>query len=87
MTMITGTRRESTVVWGVTGVLIADFRLELQYIELDNFYQFFVIVTVMAVTKYSKQPTYQAICLRHSRKCLPRFARLPIMLLQHTRFA
>ena len=34
VTMITGTR--STVVRGVTGVYIADFRLELRYIELDD---------------------------------------------------
>ena len=57
VTMITGTRRESTVVRGVTGVQIADFRLELRYIEFDDIYQFFIIVTIMAVTKYSKQPT------------------------------
>ena len=36
VTMITGTHGESAVVRGVTGV-IADFRLELRYIELDNF--------------------------------------------------
>ena len=52
VTMITGTRRESTVVRGVTGVQIADFRLELQYIELDDLYQLYVIDTIMAVTKY-----------------------------------
>ena len=57
--MITGTHSESTVVWGVTGVLIADFRLELRYIELYDIYQLFVIATIMAVTKYSKQPTKQ----------------------------
>ena len=57
MTMITGTRRESTEVQGVTGVKIADFRLELLYIGLDNRYLLVVIDTIMAVTKYSKQPT------------------------------
>ena len=46
-----------TVVWGVTGVLMAAFHLELRYIELDDIYQLFVINTIMAVTKYSKQPT------------------------------
>ena len=40
--MITGTRSESTVVRGVTGVLIADSRLELQYIGLDDIYQLFI---------------------------------------------
>ena len=57
MTMITGTRRESTEVRGVTGVYIADFLLELRYIELDDLYHLFVIDTIMAVTNYSKQPT------------------------------
>ena len=57
--MITGTRGESTVVWGVIRVYIADFRLELRYIELDGLYQLFVIVTIMAVTKYSNLPSYQ----------------------------
>ena len=58
MTMITGTRSESTVVLrGVTGVQIADFRLELRYIELYDLYQLFCIDTIMAVTKYSKQHT------------------------------
>ena len=57
--MITGTRSESTVVWGVTGVLIANFRLELRYIELDDLYQLIVIDTIMAVTKYSNLPSYQ----------------------------
>ena len=57
MTMITWTHRESTVVRGVTGVQIADFRLELRYIEIDDLYRLFVIDTIMAVTKYSKQPT------------------------------
>ena len=52
VTMITGTRRESTVVRGVTGA--ADFRIELR---CDNLYQLFVIDTIVAVTKYSKQPT------------------------------
>ena len=38
MTMITGTRSESTVVLqGVAGVKIADFHLELRYIELTSF--------------------------------------------------
>ena len=51
VTMITGTRSESTVEpRGVTGVEIADFRLELRYIELDNLYQVFCIDTIMAVT-------------------------------------
>ena len=50
MTMITGTRSESTVVRGVTGVLIADIRLELRYIELDDLYQLSIIDTIMAVT-------------------------------------
>ena len=45
MAMNTGTRRESTVVRGVTGI------------ELDNPYQLFVIDTIMAVTKHSKQHT------------------------------
>ena len=58
MTMITGIRSESTVVWGVTGVEIADFRLELRYIELHDLYQLFVIDTIMAVTKYSNLPSY-----------------------------
>ena len=44
------------VVWGVTGVQIADFHLELRYIEFDYNYQLFVIDTIMAMTKYSKQP-------------------------------
>ena len=57
MTMITGTRNESTVVRDVTGVHIADFCLELRDIELEYLYQLFVIDTIMAVTKYSKQPT------------------------------
>ena len=39
MTMITGTRSESTVI------------------ELDDLYQLFIIDAIMAVTKYSKQPT------------------------------
>ena len=51
MTMITGTRSESMVeLQGVTGVLIADFHLELRYIELDDLYQLFGIDTIMAVT-------------------------------------
>ena len=54
MTMITGTRSESTGSRGVTGVSIADFRLELRYTELDNLYQLSFIDTIMAVTKYSK---------------------------------
>ena len=58
MTMITGTCSESTVVrWGVTGVQIADFRLELRHIEGDDLYQLFGIDTIMAVIKYSKQHT------------------------------
>ena len=38
---------------------MADFRLELRYIELDVLYQLFVIDTIMAVTKYSNLPRYQ----------------------------
>ena len=38
VTIITGSRSESTVVRGVTGV-IADFCVELRYIELDDLYQ------------------------------------------------
>ena len=57
MTMITGTRKENTVVWGVTGVQIADFRLELRYIGCEDLYQLFVKDTIMVVTTYSKQPT------------------------------
>ena len=58
MTIITGTRSESTVeLRCVTGVYIADFRLELRYIKLDDLYQLFVIDTFMVVTNYSKQPT------------------------------
>ena len=45
------------VVRGVTGAQIADFRLEMRHIELDDFYQLFGIDTIMAVTKYSKQRT------------------------------
>ena len=56
VTIITGTRSESTIVRGVTGV-IADFCLELRYIELDDHYQLLGIDTIMAVTKYRKQPT------------------------------
>ena len=37
MTMITGTRRESTEVRDVTGVQIADFRLELHTLDLTIF--------------------------------------------------
>ena len=36
---------------------MADFCLELRYIQLDELYQLFGIDTIMAVTKYSKQPT------------------------------
>ena len=36
---------------------MADFHLELRYIEMDDLYQLFGIDTIMAVTKYSKQPT------------------------------
>ena len=36
---------------------MADFRLELRYIEFDDRYQLFFIDTLMAVTNYSKQPT------------------------------
>ena len=57
VTMITGTHNESTVVRGVTRVLIADFRLELRYIELYYIYQLLGIDTIMVVTKYSKQHT------------------------------
>ena len=57
MTMITGTHNESMVVRGVTRVLIADFCLELRYIELYYIYQLLGIDTIMAVTKYSKQHT------------------------------
>ena len=38
-------------------MLIADVRLELRYIELDDLYQLFVIDTNIAVTKYSMQTT------------------------------
>ena len=38
---------------------MADFHLELRYIELYDLYQFLVIDTIMAVTKYSNQPSYQ----------------------------
>ena len=38
---------------------MTDFRLELRHIELDDFYQLFVIDTIMAVTKYSNLPSYQ----------------------------
>ena len=55
--MITGTQSESMVVRGVTGVEITDFRLELRYIELDNLYQLLFTDSIMAVIKYSKQPT------------------------------
>ena len=63
MTMIAGTRSESTVVLrGVTGLYMADFRLEMRHIELDDIYQLFVIDTIMAVTKYrsiaSNLPSY-----------------------------
>ena len=57
--MITGTRSESTIVRGVTGVKIANFRLELRYIQLDYLYQLFVIDNIIAVSKYSKLPSYQ----------------------------
>ena len=53
VTMITGTRSVSTVELSVTGVIIADFRLELGYIELDDLNQLFVINTIMAVNEYS----------------------------------
>ena len=36
---------------------MADFRLQLRYIELDYLYQLSGMDTIMAVTKYSKQPT------------------------------
>ena len=36
---------------------MANFRLELRYIELDDLYQVFSIDTIMAVTYYSKQHT------------------------------
>ena len=58
MTMITGSRCESTVVLrGVTGLYISDFCLEFRYIEHDDLYQLLGIYTIMAVTKYSKQHT------------------------------
>ena len=44
---------------GLIGVYIADFHLELRYIEIDDLYQLFVIDTIMAVTKYSNLPNYQ----------------------------
>ena len=45
---------------GVTGVYIADFRLELQYIDIDDLSRLFVIETIMAVTKIaSNLPSYQ----------------------------
>ena len=40
---------------------IADFSLELRYIELDDLYQLFDIDSIMAVTKYSKQHTKLSI--------------------------
>ena len=46
MTMITGTRSESTVV-------------ELRYTERDDLYQSLVIDTIMAVIMYSNLPSYQ----------------------------
>ena len=46
MTVITGTRSESTVV-------------ELRYTKLDGLYQSLVIDTIMAVTMYSNLPSYQ----------------------------
>ena len=58
MTMITGTRSESTVVLrGIPGVYTADFRHELRYIEHDGLYDLIGIDTIMAVTKYNKQHT------------------------------
>ena len=36
---------------------MAYFRLEMRHIELDDLYQLFGRDTIMAVTKYSKQPT------------------------------
>ena len=47
MTMITGTRSESSTgcYWSIN----ADFRLELRYIELDDIYQLFVIDTTSHV--------------------------------------
>ena len=63
MTMIDGTHSESTVVLrGVTGLYMADFRLEMRHIELDDNYQLCVIDIIMAVTKYrsiaSNLPSY-----------------------------
>ena len=46
MTVITGTRSESTVV-------------ELRYTKLEDLYQSLVIDTIMAVTMYSNLPSYQ----------------------------
>ena len=46
MTVITGTRSESTVA-------------ELRYTKLDNLYQSLVIDTIIAVTMYSNLPSYQ----------------------------
>ena len=40
--MITGTHSKCVVVRGVTGVYIADFCLELRYIELDDIYHLFL---------------------------------------------
>ena len=57
--MITRTHSESTVVRSVARVLIANLRIQLQYIELDDIYQLYVIVTIMAVTNYSNLPSNQ----------------------------
>ena len=58
MSIITGTHFSlSTVVPDVIGVEIADFRLEMRYIELDDLYQLSVIGTIMAVTKYGNLST------------------------------
>ena len=61
MTMITGTRSESTVVRGVTGVKIADFHPELRYIELDDLYRLFIIHRYNYGSDYlaSNLPSYQ----------------------------
>ena len=63
MTMITGTRSESTVVlWGVTGVEIADFRVELRYIELDDRYQLFGIYIIGERARHYQGCTNSSWC-------------------------
>ena len=50
MAMITWTRRERAEVRGVTGVQIADFRLELRYLGFDHLYQLVVIDTITKIS-------------------------------------